>query len=477
MLNDKSFLKRTLVITIPIVLQNLLNNLLNLIDTMMIGKLGDNAIAAVGLSNKVFFVFSLLMFGVCSGSGILVAQYWGRRELLNIRRVLRIALIIGVSCSILFVIPGIFFPEFVMRIFTPKEATIALGAEYLIIIAISYPLTAVTNTYVAILRGMNYVKLPVVITTIAIAVNVILNYGLIFGKLGLPEMGVAGAALATVIARVVECAVLMIILHKHKVGDGAVGDFVHLKVPKRMKKRQKALLSNEPMVSDGVGDGLPMLHKRFVMKYLQTALPVICNEFMWGLGVTMYSLVYGRMSETAMAAITITSTVEQTALVFFFGICAASAVILGNELGDNRLKEAEEHARTYIFIQAIITCIGAVLVFLSKDLVLLLFQGTSVEVAEAVRLCIIVFSIFIPARMLNCLFIIAILRAGGDTKAALFLDVSSVWLIGIPMAVLGGLVLKLPIHIVFAMISINDVYKLIFGYLRYRKKKWLRNII
>ena len=170
--NDKSFLRKTFAITIPIVLQNLLNNLVNLVDTLMIGQLGETSIAAVGLANKLFFVFTLLMFGVGSGSSILSAQYFGKGELMNIKRVLRVSLFIGLGGSLLFAIPGFLAPEFVMSIFTPLEATISEGAKYLFIIVFSYPLAAVTITYISVLRSMNYVILPVIITTVSIMVNV-----------------------------------------------------------------------------------------------------------------------------------------------------------------------------------------------------------------------------------------------------------------------------------------------------------------
>lgn len=460
-LRDKSFLKKTMAITIPIVLQNLLNNVLNLVDTVMIGKLGVTDIAAVGLANKVFFVFSLLMFGVCSGSGVLASQYWGKREMMNIRRVLRMSLLIGVSCSFLFVIPGILCPELVMRIFTPQQGTISQGAKYLVIIALSYPLTAVTNAYVAILRSMNYVKLPVIITSIAICVNIFFNYMMIFGKFGFPAMGVSGAALATLIARIVEVTALLVIVHLHKAGDNGVGDFIHYKKHKE------------------IGSGEEKAHyfpKTFVLKYFYTAAPVIANEFMWGLGVTMYSLVYGRMGDDATAAITITNTVEQVALVFFFGICSAAAVILGNELGANQLKKAEEHAKVYILLQLILTILGAIFLFFTKEFVVSWFDAPP-AVARLVRLSITVFVLYMPARMLNALFIVAIFRSGGDTKYALFLDVTGVWLIGIPMAVLGGLILKLPVYLVYGMILIEEFYKIILGIRRYRKKKWLKNIV
>ena len=458
MIKDKAFLSKTFAITIPIALQNLLNNVLNLVDTLMIGRLGETTVASVGLANKVFFVFALLMFGICSGSGILAAQYYGKRELVNIQRVLKMSLMIGVGASLLFVVPGIFFPELVMRIFTPSEEMIKTGAVYLGIIAISYPLTAVTNCYVAVLRSMNYVKLPVAISSIAIAVNVVLNYGLIFGKLGLPELGVAGAAIATVIARVVEVCALLVIVYLHKAGDGGVGDFVHTKYEKAKE------------------NGIAFLHRSFVLKYLGTAAPVIANEFMWGLGVTMYSLVYGRMGDSAMAAITITGTVEQVALVIFFGICNAASVILGNEMGADRLDRAERYAKYYLVLLFGLSVIGAIVVVLVKEPVIGIFSMPE-TVNSYIRWCIIAFAIFTPIRMLNCLIVVAILRSGGDTKVALFLDVSSVWLIGIPMAVLGGLVLHLPIYIVYAMISVEEIYKLILGLMRYRKKKWLKNIV
>ncbi len=458
MLQDTSFLKKTLAIMIPVALQNLLNNVLNLVDTLMIGQLGETSVAAVGLANKVFFVFSLLMFGVCSGSSILSAQYFGRREMVNIKRVLRLGLMIGVSASFLFVIPGLLFPEYVMRIFTPQSDMIAIGASYLAVIALSYPLTAVSNTYTAVLRSMHYVRLPVIITMVSIGVNVTLNYGLIYGNFGLPKMGVAGAALATLVARIVECASLLIVVHSKKAGDDSVGDFVHSRYDKQAE------------------GGAAFLNKPFLQRFLLTASPVIANEFMWGLGVTMYSLVYGRMGDAATAAITITNTVEQVILVFFFGICNAAAVVLGNEMGADKFKKAEEYAKNYMILQIALSVVGAVITLLCREYIISIFQVSEL-VAEYIRLSLAVFAIYMPARMVNCLIIVAILRSGGDTRASLFLDVSGVWLIGIPMAVLGGLVWHLPIYIVYAMILIEEVYKLVLGFLRYRQKKWIKNIV
>ena len=447
-----------MAITLPIALQNLLNTVVNMIDTIMIGQLGEATVAAVGLANKIFFVFALLMAGICSGSSILAAQYWGKGEPENIRKALRLSLFIGVGASLLFTIVEVFFPSFAMRVFTPEAETIRIGAIYLSIVALSYPLTAVTNVYVAILRSMNYVKLPVIITIIAIGVNGTLNYGLIFGNFGLPKMGVAGAALATLISRIIECGALLLIIYLHKAGDQGLGDFVHKKYQTKMDGRYQ------------------LFNKGFVIKYFKTAFPVIANEFMWGLGVTMYSLVYGRMGNAAAAAITIESTVEQGITVFFFGMCASAAVILGNVLGSNDLEKAQEYAKNFLTLQLCLSIIGSIITIIIREPVIALFAQSDL-VADYISKTMLVFALLLPIKMINGLIIIAILRCGGDTKAALFLDVTAVWFFGIPMAVLGGLILKLPVYLVFAMVGIEEVYKFILGLIRYRKKKWVRNIV
>lgn len=443
---DKAFINKTVAITLPIAIQGFLNTTINFVDTIMIGSLSETTIAGVGLANKVFFVFALLIFGVVSGSGILTAQYWGKRETTNIRRVLGLSLLISLIASFIFVIPSIINPRFVMRIFTTSEETIRIGAIYLAIVAISYPFTAVTNAYVSLLRGVNEVKAPVIISTVSIFVNVILNYILIFGKFGFPELGVTGAALATLIARIVECVTLLFIVYKSK-GPAAA----HIK----------------EMIS---------YNKSFLNKYVTTVMPVIANEFMWGLGVTMYSLAYGRMGDSAVAAITITQTVEQIMLVVFMSISNATAVILGNELGAGHLKDADEHAKNLILIQFILTLVVGIICYFVRVPIISLFNVTP-EVAEDIKRCFLVFIIYMPFKMLNALNIVGILRSGGDTKACLFLDTTGVWLIGIPMAFIGGLVLRMPIYIVYAMVLFEEIYKFIFGAIRYKQKKWLRNLV
>ncbi|MGM9933564.1 MATE family efflux transporter [uncultured Clostridium sp.] len=446
MISDKKFIKKSIAIMIPVAAQAMLNTILNLVDTMMIGQLGQTEIAAVGLANKVFFVFTLLLFGIVSGSSILTAQYWGKKDIKNIHKVLGMSLAMALIGSIIFVLAGIFAPEGVMRIFTPSENTIAIGAAYLGIAAISYPMTAVTNCYISLLRGVNKVKAPVIISILSIGINIILNYTLIFGHFGAPELGVRGAAIATLIARIIECLCLLGYVYIDKNPAAA---------------RIKELFS---------------FNRDFVKIYFKTVSPVIANEFMWGLGVTMYSLVYGRMGDEAVASITITQNVEQLCIVLFQGISAATAVILGNELGANKLHKAEKHATYFIVMQFALTMIMAVAFFFLRTPIIKLFVVTDATAMD-IRKCLLVFIIYLPFRMFNLVNITGILRSGGDTTAALLLDLTGVWCVGIPLAFLGGISLGLPIYYVYAMVTFEEAYKFVIGFRRYRQKKWLKNLV
>lgn len=443
---DKSFIRKIITIGIPIAFQGLLNTLLNLVDNMMIGSLGESSIAAVGLANKVFFVFTLLLFGIVSGSSVLTAQYFGKKDVKNIRRVLGLSLIIGLTGAFIFMLAGLFIPKTVMRIFTPNENTIKIGVSYLTIVAISYPLTAITNCYISLLRATNKVKAPVFITILAILVNVILNYTFIYGHFGFEALGVKGAAVATVIARLFECICILSVVYIGK--SEAAAKF-------------KELID---------------FNKEFIKKYFIIVSPVIANEFVWGLGVTMYSLVYGRMGDSAVASITITQNVEQICVVIFQGLSSATAVILGNELGANKIEKADKHAKGFFIIQFMLVLVMATVCLIIRKPLINLFNVDG-KVASDIVKCLNVFIIYSPFRMFNLVNIVGVLRSGGDTKASLLLDMTGVWLVGIPFAFLGGIVLKLPIYYVYAMITIEEVYKFILGFIRYRKKKWLRKIV
>lgn len=329
MLGDRIFLQKAVRIALPVAMQGMLNTIVNLVDTMMIGTLGETTIAAVGLANKVFFVFSLLVFGIVSGSGVLAAQYWGNNDVKNIRKVLGLALMLALAGAAAFMIPAMVCPELVMRIFTVSPETIRVGSAYLVVAAVSYPFTAFTNVYVAMLRAVGQVKLPVFTSCLAIVVNIVLNFLLIFPARTVTAagqeifiygagLGVVGAALATLIARIVEAAVLVLVVYMRK-------------FPIACRIREMFGYT-----------------KAFIRQFVSTCAPVIANEFMWGLGVTMYSLAYGRMGDNAVAAVTIAMTIQDIVFVLFQGLSAATAVILGNEMGAGHLERAEEYAANFL---------------------------------------------------------------------------------------------------------------------------------
>ncbi len=445
MAKDGIFLKKAVRIALPVAMQGMLNTVVNLVDTMMIGALGATAIAAVGLANKVFFVFTLLVFGIVSGSGVLAAQYWGNGDIKNIKKVVGLALSLAFAASIAFLVPAVACPEAVMRIFTASEDAIQVGAGYLTIVALSYPATAVSNTFVAMLRATGRVKAPVVISSCTIFINIFFNYTFIYGNFGAPAMGAAGAALATLIARLVEALSIILVVYLGK-------------APVAAKFKEMFGYSRE-----------------FLAQFFSTTTPVIANEFIWGLGTTLYSLAYGRMGNDAVAAITIATTIQDIVTVLFQGLSAATAVIMGNEMGAGKLKRAERYAKNFLILQFIVTILGAVFCVAIRWQIIGVYNITP-EIAESVSRCIIVFALFMPFKMFNYVMVVGILRSGGDTKMCLLLDCSGVWLIGVPMAFLGGLFFKFPIDIVYAMVMLEEVYKAIFGYWRYRQKKWLRNL-
>lgn len=445
MARDGIFLKKAVRIALPVAMQGMLNTIVNLVDTMMIGALGATAIAAVGLANKVFFVFTLLVFGIVSGSGVLAAQYWGNGDIKNIKKVVGLALTLAVAASIAFLVPAVVCPEAVMRIFTASEDAIQVGAGYLTIVALSYPATAVSNTFVAMLRATGRVKAPVVISSCTIFINIFFNYTFIYGNFGAPAMGAAGAALATLMARLAEALSIILVVYLGKAPVAA---------------RFKEMFGYS---------------KEFLVQFFSTTSPVIANEFIWGLGTTLYSLAYGRMGNDAVAAITIATTIQDIVTVLFQGLSAATAVIMGNEMGAGKLKRGERYAKNFLILQFIVTILGALFCVAIRWQIIGVYNITP-EIAESVSRCIIVFALFMPFKMFNYVMVVGILRSGGDTKMCLLLDCSGVWMIGVPMAFLGGLFFGFPIHIVYAMVMLEEVYKAVFGYWRYRQKKWLRNL-
>ncbi|HWR61206.1 MAG TPA: MATE family efflux transporter [Clostridia bacterium] len=443
--NDRHFFTQMFRLALPITLQNLVLSSLNMVDTIMIGGLGENAIAGVGLANQYYFLLNLLLFGIVSGSSIFTAQYWGSKDIKSIRKILGICIITGGAGALIFTLVGLLFPEEIMGIFSKDRNVILLANDYLKIVLFSYVVMAVSFAYSFSLRSTGDVKTPLAVSVIALGTNTILNYLLIYGHFGFPMLGVAGAAVATVISRIIELALLLLAVYS----------------------RNTVLAASPRELFTQSAD--------FVKQFFKVTLPVILNESMWGLGMTLYTIAYARMGTDVFASTNISGTVEKIVWVVFMGVGNACAVMIGNKIGSGDKKEVFLYAKRFAILGPAAAIAMSAFVIAISPWVLTPYK-VSPAVLDYARKNLIVFCLFMWAKVFNYINVVGILRSGGDTTFCLLLDTGGVWLIGIPMAFVGGLVLQLPIYVVYALVQIEEVVKLIIGIPRLVSKKWINNL-
>ena len=445
-MNNTQFYKKLFAIAIPITLQQLIISSLNLIDTFMISSLTKEAIAGVGAANKVFFLLNLFLFGMSSGSSILTAQFWGKKDIENIKRVYGLSLTFALAGGFLFTFIAILLPQQVMRIFSEDSLVIIEGAKYLRIVGFSYIFTAITFSTIFVLRSTNYVKLPLFVTIIAISINTFLNWVLIYGNLGFQSFGVQGAAIATLIARTLECFLLILLSNYYKLPPSG--------------KLNKIFDYN----------------KKMAKHFSKIAMPVVINEILWSTGVTMYAVVYGRMGTDVMAAMTITQTIEQIIFVVSVGVGNASAIILGNSLGAMEGEKIYDEAIRFVKINFFLGAFMGVIIILSAPYIAGIYSVPPIVKYNIIG-SLSVFGMYTMIKSVNLVIIVGILRSGGDTIYAAALDGIGVWGLGVPLAILTGLVLKLDLPYVYAAILFEEMAKLGFGLKRMKSKRWMNNLV
>lgn len=446
MITDRSYYAALFRIALPIIAQNFVSSLLNVIDVTMIGQLGEVSIAAVGLANQVFFLMILMLFGAYSGVGVFTAQFWGKRDVTSIRKVLGIGLMIGLTGSLLFTVLALGVPGTVLGFYTEDPAVTALGTNYLRIVGWSYCITAVTFAYASVLRSTGHVRVPMVVSICALSLKTLLNYGLILGHFGLPALGVEGAAVATLTARLVEMAALLTVVYWRK-------------LPPAARISEMTAFSRE-----------------FLGRVLKTSLPVLFNEMLWSLGTTTYNMVYGRIGTEAIAAVNVAASIEGLAFVLFMGIADATGILIGNRIGAGDDAYAFTAARQSLLLTTgAAILVGLVIVAVSQPV--LGFYNMSEQAALNARNILRVMGLALWIRTTNLVVFIGVLRAGGDTRFCLALDAGSVWLVGVPLAILGGLVLRLPVYQVYLMVIAEEAVKLIIGFWRFLSRRWINNLV
>lgn len=445
-LKDKIFLKAMLAIALPIALQNLITSSLNMVDTLMITTLGQTSIAAVGLANQFFFFYILIVFGINSGTSIFIAQYWGKEDIKSIRKVLGLAVSLSAVMGTVFTIIAFLFPQLIMRILIDEPAVIKIGSDYLRIVALSYIPTSVSFAYSVALRTTGKPNIPMKISAISFVTNTFFNYILIFGKFGIPAMGVKGAAWGTVIARFVEIGVTLYAVYS--------------------KNGVLAAKFNE----------LISWNKDFVSKYLKTTYPVIFAEAAWSLGQVLYSIAYAKLGEEATAAIQIANTIQNVFFVLVRGIANACTVMIGSKIGSGDEEEAYEYAKHFMIIATILGVILGSIQALTPKLTLMLFRGLDQSLYDVSKTLLVVMGLTFVIRVFTATGIVGVLRGGGDTTFAMIIDVGSVWIVGVPLAFIGAMLLKIPVYWVYAIVTIEEVIKIIVIIPRIISKKWIKNI-
>lgn len=444
--NDKKFYKKLMIIAVPIVLQNLIGSSLNMIDTLMVGMVGENELAAVGLANQFFLLILMGITGITGGTAIFTSQFWGKGDIKNIRRMLGICLISVVGITTIGTIFVLIFPYQIMRFFTPDTILINLGTQYFRVVAISYVFTAITFSYNFSLRSIGRTTLPMVVSIIAVLINVICNYIFIFGHFGAPALGVVGAALGTAIARIVETTILVGIVY--------------------LRKGVLAAKFSE----------LIDVSREMISRITMPVVFVVLNELCWGLGMVVYSAAYGHIGAGAVASVQISSTVANLSTVLVFGLAGAASTMVGNKIGEGEEAVGKLYAKRIAILSMLFAVILSSILALSSRAIVGLF-AVSLQVASASLTILYITSGILVLRTFNVVMIVGILRGGGDAKVALYIEMITMWLVGVPMALLGAFILKWPIEAVFAIVALEEVVKFILCLYRFKSGKWAHNII
>lgn len=445
-LSNHEFFKIIITLVLPITLQSLISSSLNMVDNLMVGKLGEGAIASVGLVNQYFFVFSLCISGFNAGAGIFISQYWGRKKSNNIRRMLGLNMILCILASLAFSIPAFLFPQSIIKIFTNDAEVISLGVQYLRIIAITFIFTSITQVYSTTLRCIGIANPPMIGSLIGVLTNAFLNWVFIFGNLGIPAMGVAGAALATSIARLVE--MFVIIYASYRTNDV---------IPGKIKQYFS-------------------FNMDFVKGYFQVSSSVIINELVWSLGLTCYSIIYAKIGIKEIASMQISSTINNMFMVLCIGLASSASIIIGNCIGAGDEDKAREYATKLSILAPIVGLISGLALWVASPYVVQLFNIEKNTVQMTINVLRIM-SLFAPLRFFNVLMIVGIFRGGGDTKYSMFVQLGTIWLFAIPLGYVTAVFLKQPLEIVFIVICLEEIIKVVFEAKRLKSKKWIKNII
>ena len=436
-----------LSLAVPVALQNLLFSSFTLIDTLMIGALGDTPLAAVGMAGKWSWFFTIVLFGFASGAGVFIAQYYGAGDERGIHRTYGVVTIGSLGASLVFMLAALLIPETIIGMFTSDAEAIRIGAVYLRIIAVSYPFQALSKAGGTLLQSTQKVSIPFIGAACSVATNVVFNALLIFGLCGFPALGVAGAAIASAIAAVVNALVIFLLGIKKR---------TYLRAP----------LSR-----------LLDIDSRFVRDYVRISTPALINETTWALGNLGYNAVFGHISTEAYAAMTVVKSIEDLTTIAIWGMGSSCAVMIGSFIGQGRIEDAKDCGRRHLLLcTAFSFFVGAFVVALRMPILSLFGVSDTVRAMSASLL--IIYGLEAALRNAPYMLVCGIFRSGGDTKYGLIVDLISLYLLGLPLTAFTGLVLHASVPVTYLMMYlVEDVFKCIVYGRHFASGKWIKPVV
>lgn len=442
---DQVFTKTLIKIALPLTGQYAINSSLTLVDMLMIGQLGETAVASVGLSNQFYFLLYCLFFGIGSGASIFTAQFWGKKDIKSIHKVLGICLSGSLISSGILTLLAFFLPQVILGIYSNDPAVIAVGSRFLRVLSLGFVVNSFTVCYAGVLRSTGEVRIPMVASIVALSLNTLLNYLLIFGNFGFPAMGIEGSALATSIARFVEFGILISLVYRTRTPAAAP---------------IKELFSFD---------------RTLVRKVVKVSLPTVGDELLWSVGMSAYNAVYARISTEAVASVNISATIENFAYVLFIALADASTIMIGNQIGAGDSEKAMQYSRRFLVISSISSILIGAGLFAGAPYFIKLYN-LSPE-SQFFALNILRFAgLVLWVRVANILLFAGILRAGGDTRFTMFTGTAIMWGVGVPLALLGAFVFHLPVHWVYLLVVSEEFIKFFVVLKRFYSRKWINNL-
>lgn len=442
---DKSFYRKVVTIALPITLQSLITIGVNMMDNIMLGKLGEVAMSAASQANQIFSLFQIFCMGMGMGASVLTARYYGMKDIPSLKKTITIMYRLLLSLGAVFTIAAIVAPGFLMSLYTNEPDVIAEGIRYYRWSIPCFLLLGLSLTTTIVLRSIGKVKIPLYTSIGAFFINVGANYTFIFGHFGAPAMGVAGAALGTLISRIFEFAIIC-------------GYFWF--VDKTVAYRMKDFFCK-------CGD--------ILRDYIRISIPVLVSDGLLGLGNTAVAMVYGRLGSSFVSANSIAAVTMQLSTVVIQGMSNASSIITGHTLGEGKVKEAQDQGYTFLAMGAIFGLFAAVLILFIADPIISFYNITQ-ETREIAFQLMDAVAVIVFFQAMNSILTKGVLRGGGDTKFLMVADILFLWVVSIPLGCLAGFVWKLPAFWIYICIRIDQIIKAVWCIGRLKSGKWIKKI-